>query len=222
MGLKSAVIVISLSLLAGCQTIQESFKPTERKVVDNSLYSSRYPKAVINIDNDYEYIGMVPYSEYAGYANGPGGSMHDNTSFLFVSADEDDFIGSVVSANFWYINKGHWIPGFDKNENIKVDKYISGDQRFDTTIYIDTISRDSKQAALIEDNNYLLPSCMIFKGYQKIYPTGSHKLYMSYGESIDCDDSIKFLPENKNTRKSQEFITEFNSRADDHFKIVNL
>ena len=225
MRLKSAILIIFAMCLAGCETLQSAFSPIERKVVDNALYSSKYPKGVININKDYQYIGMVPESEYAQYSNGPGGSVQNVSAFLFTSKDAQDFLNSFVSVNFWSTNEGYWIPGFDRNSNIKVGKYIKDGFRFDTAIYTNHVSRDSKQAIFLEDNGHLLPSCTINKTYQQIFSSGhmaKNKLTISYGEAIECADLMSFLPENRDTKKSIEFIENFSARADKNFRVIGF
>lgn len=221
------VFVLSTTiLLTGCETIQQLASPkVERIVVDNNLISDKYPKAVVSIDKNLDYIGMVPTSEWVSYSIGSGGAFNNNSGFLFVSSDDSNFLDKMVTVNFWEISKGYWIPGFKKDENIKIDKTKIGNYRFDTGIYMNSVSRNSKSAEFVENEGYLLPSCMIYKGYKKLFSSGrfeNKKLYISYAEPIDCDDSVKFLPENINTKSSKKILDEFNARAEASFKLTSM
>ncbi|MGI9282163.1 MAG: hypothetical protein ACR2PX_21385 [Endozoicomonas sp.] len=216
---------VSVLALSGCATFENPFAPPKRQIQDNALYSSNNPNGVINVDQNLEYLGMVPVSEWERYANNTGGSYQYRDSYIFASKDDDNVIDKSVTINLWTIGSGYWIPGFEKDGFVQIDKYIRGNQRFDTGVFHTTITRDDDVSMYLEDSNYLLPSCMVFKSYQKVFSPGrnaKNKMTISYGEPILCEKTIMFLPENKNTERTQAFLKAFNKKADSSFQTVSF
>ena len=104
----TVLAAISFSvILSGCATISEP----ERSVINNAIFSTKYPKAVVQVTPEFEYIGMVPESHWRAYTSGAGGTTQTSNQFIFVSADENSIVESSLivfplEAQYWLLDWG--------------------------------------------------------------------------------------------------------------------
>lgn len=219
------LVVLMGGIISGCKTIESYIAPTERKVVSNALYSSEYPNGVFNVDESIKYVDMYAGSETFQFSGTPGSTRQWVDNYIFASADEKKMLDRVLVINFWKIaTGGYWIPGFNPQESVEVGKYIRDDQRFDTTIYYHSISREAQSSILLEDNSFILPSCMVFKTYQRVYGSTrfpKNKMHITYGEPINCNEAKELLIEQRASAETDVFLKSFNKRADASFVSVS-
>ena len=223
--LKPFVTLLLITLMTGCANFEGLITPIERKVVNNSLYTNKYPKAVITANKNLQYEGMVPDSFWLRYSDGSGGSTVEKTKYMFVSADKNKDIKQILKFIFAKINSGVWIPGFKKKYSIETGRAKFEGQRFETSVEQFILDKDAVDIAYLEDSNYKTPSCVIGKFYQKLYYSGAEKdmkLTISYMEPFDCDKTAMLLPENRKTNRTKKFLKAFNERADDSFTYTSL
>lgn len=219
----SVLAAISLSaILSGCATISEP----ERSVTNNAIFSTKYPKAVVQVVSELEYIGMVPESHWRAYTAGAGGTTQTSNQFIFVSADESSIVDRSLIVSLWKLDTGYWIGGYDRKNSVELGKFVNNGERFDTSIGHQVVPKDSKLVIFTEDSGYLLPSCVVGKYYQQVFGSSEmnrkNKMEVAYEEAIDCNKVDMFLPENKNTRRTKAFLEAFNEKADNAFSMASM
>ena len=216
-----AAVTLS-SVLSGCATVSAP----ERSISNNTIFSTKYPRALVQVEQELEYIGMVPESQWRAYTSGGGGTTQTSNQYIFVSADKSSVVDRSLIVSLWKLDTGYWIGGYDRQSSVELGKHVINGERFDTSIGHQVVPRDSKLVIFAEDSGYLLPSCVVAKYYQQVFGSSEmnrkNKMEVAYEEAIGCDKLDMLLPENQNTKRTKAFLEAFNEKADNAFNMASM
>jgi hypothetical protein len=220
----SAVTFFLLTMVSGCAV--------ERNVKDNRFYSS-FPKAVIEVDKKFDYLGSGKY-QTSGLLN------MEHEFFVFSGKIDKKTIQKGIVIQFAITQSKYYSQGSPylfktdyKQKNIfayghkliggnSYDYYVICTNQMIQTYGRGNIESGNEIGKWLNEKGYMLPRCGL---HQRIIDFGidSHKV-ITYVEDatlsgIDCD---KWYDKNQLTEKQRQYIDEFSVRADKALKFIDF
>lgn len=175
-----ALIYLCLLLFLGCALIR-----IERKVENNTFYSSRLPKMIISVDKSLKFRDhfdrniVFKAPDYAETVN--------LKSYLFTKLDEKNCVKEIFAILLWKFNQYTRLTLSSGDEKINV-----GGIKFRSKTGINTIEKllnDFKLSFLIEEG-YSFSYRYTYMTLGKVFGQSNNVMWLVYLDDLSDDDDI--------------------------------
>ena len=163
-----------LVVLAGCASLK-----AERKVVDNTFYSS-YPKFWVKINPDYEYIGETQHRSEGKAINLTTDLRWDYDIYVFILPDNNK-VKKGVTVTIEKISTSY-VSDFWGNVKNKLDSGVCelGGKKYQHYSKAFVPSMKRKVTRFVSDKGFILPTCVLSKRVGRIEGAKGNMLFKIY------------------------------------------
>jgi hypothetical protein len=219
------VMVISvLIILVGCAELK-----IQRNVHDNVFYSNKLPQVNIKVNPDFVYLGKAEKNIFKNYSSRAGGDTIEHVSYIFAEKGKYNHLKKVITIHFYTVKgSGFWLPDLFSGVKTPLD---SGVVNIEGNNYQYCVTAHSSplmgyEQKLISDKGYVLPNCLLVKGYGRRVDSGNKtKFIILYAEDIRFKENNNYQCnrwQNVDTFHSEQknFLSEFLDRCNENLRIL--
>ena len=210
----SLLALMFLTLFAGVQL--------EERYVKDNVFNSIYPKLMVKVDPKYTYLGRFDYTQEMESRDGVQGSTVETKSYVFVDAADKQVKKSVYIQIRRQQTKYTGNLVGDKKANLKTGTCSLGGEEYQCYTRAISVSSDEPIARLMQEKGYLLPDCVLTRGYVRAdKDIGSYLIMISYNEDLSPSgfDCKAWQDQTLSTIEQENYLARFEQQSRTSFQI---